>query len=112
MVVMKTSFRRCRICTRIAVALMALALLTALVCHCVGDVLTATAGDAVGLGIAFVAAVFGFVAYASLKCPHCGRPVINPKRMSFVRENRLRFQAVSGKRSLACIHCGAAVGTD
>lgn len=109
---MRTNFSRCRICTRIAVALMALALLTALVCHCVGDVLTATAGDVAAVALAFVATGFGYAAYASLKCPHCGRPVIDPKRVSFVRENRLRFQAVSGKRSLACIHCGAAVGTD
>lgn len=108
---MTTNFQRCRICTRVAIALMALAALTALVCNCVGDALTATAGDVAGIVLAFVAAGFGSVAYASLKCPHCGRPVIDPKRVSFVRENRLRFQAVSKKRPLSCFHCGATVET-
>lgn len=112
MVVMKTSFRRCRICTRIAVALMALALLTALACNLVGDAEAAVMGDVAGLAIAFVAAGFGFVAYASLKCPQCGRPVVNPKRMSFAVENRSRFQSVRKRQPLTCIHCGAAVGTD
>ena len=108
---MKTSFRRCRICTRLAVALMVLALLTALACNLVGDAEAAVMGDVAGLAIAFVAAVFGFVAYASLKCPQCGRPVINPKRMSFAAENRLRFQSVRRRQPLTCIHCGATVET-
>lgn len=108
---MTTNFQRCRICTRVAIALMALAALTALVCNCVGDALTATAGDVAGIVLAFVAAGFGSVAYASLKCPQCGRPVINPKRMSFAAENRLRFQSVRRRQSLTCIHCGATVET-
>ena len=109
---MKSDFRKFRLCCRLGIVFMLLAMVAFVCCNIfIGGAVGAAIGVTVFIVVGAVAAVLEWSAYDNLLCPKCGKRVAIPNRDSFDKENRARYRAISKGEPVVCVHCGARIET-
>ena len=76
-----------------------------------GDMTAFGISLAVALPLGVLAAILECAAYDNIICPKCGCRIADSMRESFTRENLVRHRAISARKPVACVHCGAMVET-
>ena len=109
---MKSDFRKFRLCCRLGIVFMLLAMVAFFCCNVfIGGTVGAAIGVTLFIVVGAVAAVLGWSAYDNLLCPKCEQRVTMPFCNTFDKEHCARYRAIAKGEPVVCVHCGAKIET-